>query len=450
MGDVVWLRRDLRRADLPILGRAAESGPVTVAFVVDPPLWETSAGSPRRGWLATTLLALRETYEGCLTLRTGDPRTEIPRLATEVGASAVHISEETEPDGSARDQDVGKALGDVPLSSTGSPYAVTPGRVRTGSGGAYQRFTPFSTAWREHGWRAPASEPADLALAEDLSDEKVWKVVAEAAAEPGPDQPPAGETAALERWHEFLDDHLGTYDANRDRPDLRATSGLSPYLKVGVLHPRTLLADVAGRSGKGAERFVAELAWREFYAHVLHHNPSSLWDDLRPELATMAYDDSPELVEAWRQGRTGVPLVDAGMRQLLATGWMHNRVRMVTASFLIKHLHTRWQVGAQHFLDHLIDADLASNRHGWQWVAGTGTDAAPYFRVFNPVLQGEKFDPDAAYIRRWIPELSGLETSQTHQPWTIESAARNGYPEPIVDLNAERRDALARHQAARS
>jgi len=258
MGDVVWLRRDLRRADLPILGRAAESGPVTVAFVVDPPLWETSAGSPRRGWLATTLLALRETYEGCLTLRTGDPRTEIPRLATEVGASAVHISEETEPDGSARDQDVEKALGDVPLSSTGSPYAVTPGRVRTGSGGAYQRFTPFSTAWREHGWRAPASEPADLALAEDLSDEKVWKVVTEAAAEPGPDQPPAGETAALERWHEFLDDHLGTYDANRDRPDLRATSGLSPYLKLGVLHPRTLLADVAGRSGKGA----SSRSWR--------------------------------------------------------------------------------------------------------------------------------------------------------------------------------------------
>jgi deoxyribodipyrimidine photo-lyase len=416
MGDVVWLRRDLRRADLPILGRAAESGPVTVAFVVDPPLWETSAGSPRRGWLATTLLALRETYEGCLTLRTGDPRTEIPRLATEVGASAVHISEETEPDGSAQDQDVEKALGDVPLSSTGSPYAVTPGRVRTGSGGAYQRFTPFSTAWREHGWRAPASEPADLALAEDLSDEKVWKVVAEAAAEPGPDQPPAGETAALERWHEFLDDHLGTYDANRDRPDLRATSGLSPYLKLGVLH----------------------------------HNPSSLWDDLRPELATMAYDDSPELVEAWRQGRTGVPLVDAGMRQLLATGWMHNRVRMVTASFLIKHLHTRWQVGAQHFLDHLIDADLASNQHGWQWVAGTGTDAAPYFRVFNPVLQGEKFDPDAAYIRRWIPELSGLEPSQAHHPWTVDNSARNGYPEPIVDLDAERRDALARHQAARS
>lgn len=305
MGAVVWLRRDLRRADLPVLGHAAEGGPVTVAFVVDPSLWDTSAVSPRRRWLATTLLALRETYEGCLTLRTGDPRVEIPRLAGEVGASAVHISEETETDGSARDQDVEKALGDVPLVRTGSPYTVTPGRVRTGSGGAYQRFTPFSTAWREHGWRAPASEPADFALAEDRSDEKVWKVMAEAAAEPGPDQPPAGESAALERWREFLDDHLSAYDANRDRPDLDATSGVSPYLKLGVLHPRTLLADVVGRSGKGTERFVAELAWREFYADVLHHNPSSLWDDLRPELATIAYDDSPELVEAWRQGSYG-------------------------------------------------------------------------------------------------------------------------------------------------
>ena len=449
MGDVVWLRRDLRRTDLPILGRAAERGPVTVAFIVDPALWDTSS-SPRLRWLATTLLGLRETYEGRLTLRTGDPRVEIPRLADEVGASAVHISEETEPEGSARDRDVETGLGDVRLVRTGSPYAVTPGRVRTGSGRPYQRFTAFANAWREHGWRAPSTEPADLVLGEDRSDDTTWQIVTDVAAKHTPEQPPAGEQAALERWHAFLDHHLNTYDARRDRPDLDATSGLSPYLKLGVVHPRTLLADVAGRSGKGAERFVTELAWREFYADVLHHNPKSVWDDLRPELSAMAYDDEPDLVEAWRQGRTGVPLVDAGMRQLLATGWMHNRVRMVTASFLIKHLHTRWQVGAQHFLDHLIDADLASNQHGWQWVAGTGTDAAPYYRVFNPVLQGERFDPDATYIRRWVPELASLDTAQAQRPWTVASAARNGYPEPIVDLDAERRDALARHQAAHS
>ncbi len=429
---------------------AAAAGPVTVAFVVDPALWAPSAGTPRRRWLAATLLALRDTYEGRLTLRVGDPRLEIPRLADEVGASTVHISQETEPEGAARDGDVENALGPVRLSRTGSPYAVSPGRVRTGSGGPYQRFTPFSAAWREHGWRGPASEPGHLELGEDRSTVDAWERVSAVAEERGPDQPEAGEQAALRQWHAFLDDHLEDYDAKRDRPDLSATSGLSAYLKLGVVHPRTLLADLGGRSGKAADRFVTELAWREFYADVLHHNPKSLWDDLRPELARLAYDDSPDLVDAWRQGRTGVPLVDAGMRQLLATGWMHNRVRMVTASFLVKHLHTRWQVGAQHFLDHLIDADLASNQHGWQWVAGTGTDAAPYYRVFNPVLQGEKFDPDAAYIRRWIPELSGLEPSQAHHPWTVDSSVRNGYPEPVVDLAAERRDALARHQVARS
>jgi deoxyribodipyrimidine photo-lyase len=274
--------------------------------------------------------------------------------------------------------------------------------------------------------------------------------VAAVAAEDGTDQPEPGEKAALARWHAFLSRHVREYDGKRDRPDLAATSGLSPYLKLGVIHPRTLLADLVGHSGKGVERFTDELAWREFYADVLHHNPTSVWEDLRPELAAMAYDDEPELVEAWRQGRTGVPLVDAGMRQLLATGWMHNRVRMVTASFLIKHLHTRWQVGAQHFLDRLVDADLASNQHGWQWVAGTGTDASPYFRVFNPVLQGEKFDPDASYIRHWVPELATLDTRQAHHPWTVAADARGGYPDPIVDLDAERRDALERHQAARA
>jgi deoxyribodipyrimidine photo-lyase len=450
MGDVVWLRRDLRRSDLPTLAQAAAAGRVTVAFVVDPSLWDTSAGTARRRWLAANLLALREMYEGRLTLRTGDPAVEIPALAREVGAGAVHISAETEPAGAARDAAVEEALGTVRLLRTGSPYAVMPGRVLKANGDPYLVFTPFSKAWREHGWRMPATEPEGLQLDRDRSSAGAWERVAEVADEPGPDQPPPGEQAALQRWHTFLESHLGTYDLERDRPDLASTSRVSPYLKLGVLHPRTLLADLAGRSGRATERFVTELAWREFYADVLHHNPASAWEDLRSELAAMPYDDEPGLVEAWKQGRTGVPLVDAGMRQLLATGWMHNRVRMVTASFLVKHLHTRWQVGAQHFLDHLVDADLASNQHGWQWVAGTGTDAAPYFRVFNPVLQGEKFDPDATYIRRWVPELSSLGAVQAHRPWTVGPEARSGYPDPVVDLDAERRDAVARYQASRS
>ncbi|HET7725292.1 MAG TPA: deoxyribodipyrimidine photo-lyase [Propionibacteriaceae bacterium] len=449
MGDVVWLRRDLRRSDLPTLARAAEAGPVTVLFVVDPALWEPSAHTARRRWLAATLLALRDTYEGRLTLRTGDPATVVPRLAREVGATAVHVSEETEPDGAARDRRVADALGDLPLVRTGSPYAVTPGRVLKPSGDPYLVFTAFSKAWRQHGWRAPAPEPEGLTLDRDRSDDGTWDLVAAAADGEVPALPAAGEEAAAEAWEAFLDSGLDAYAADRDRPDLDATSRLSPYLKLGVVHPRTLLADLAHRPGPGVERFVTELAWREFYADVLHHNPHSEWQDLRPELATMAYDDEPALVDAWRRGRTGVPLVDAGMRQLLQTGWMHNRVRMVAASFLVKHLHTRWQVGAQHFLDHLIDADLASNQHGWQWVAGTGTDAAPYFRVFNPILQGERFDPEATYIRTYLPELSGLTPAEAHRPWTVDAAARGGYPEPAVDLDVERREALARHKAAR-
>ena len=448
MGDLVWLRRDLRRSDLPTLAQAAPAGPVTVAFVVDPALWDTSEGTARRRWLAANLLALRAVYEGRLTLRSGDPRIEIPRLAGEVHAAQVHISEETEPQGAVRDREVEEALGDVRLMRTGSPYAVTPGRVLKPNGDPYLVFTPFSKAWREHGWRHPAADPDNLELAKDLSDDGVWDLVATAAEGDSLELPPVGEEGAHAAWEQFLDTGLDRYGSERDRPDLDSTSQLSPYLKLGVVHPRTLLHDLAHRHGAAVGRYVTELAWREFCADVLHHHPGSVWDDLRPELATMAYDDAPDLVRAWKHGRTGIPLVDAGMRQLLATGWMHNRVRMVTASFLVKHLHTRWQVGAQHFLDHLVDADLASNQHGWQWVAGTGTNAAPYFRVFNPVLQGEKFDPDARYIRHWIPELARLDPQQAHRPWTVAHNARSGYPDPIVDLDEERRDALLRHRAA--
>jgi deoxyribodipyrimidine photo-lyase len=449
MGDVVWLRRDLRRSDLPTLACAADAGPVTVAFVIDPALWTPSAATPRRRWLAATLLSLRETYEGRLTLRTGHPAVAVPALAREVRAHAVHISTETEPEGAARDRRLEEALGDVRLVRTGSPYAVTPGGVRKPNGEDYRVFSAFFAAWRDHGWRAPAPEPHGLRLDEDRSEDGAWDIVAAAAEGTRPDLPPVGEEAALSAWQAFLETGLERYETDRDRPDLDATSRMSAYLKLGVVHPRTLLADVADRYGPGPERFVTELAWREFYADVLHHHPDSAWQDLRPDLASMAYDEAPDLVDAWRDGRTGVPLVDAGMRQLLTTGWMHNRVRMVTASFLVKHLHTRWQVGAQHFLDHLVDADLASNQHGWQWVAGTGTDAAPYFRVFNPVLQGERFDPDATYIRRYVPELADLAPGQAHRPWTVDGQARGGYPDPVVDLAAERREALTRHRTAR-
>ncbi len=443
---LLWLRRDLRRQDHPALAAAAAAGPVQACFVLDPEFFEP-AGPVRRGWLAANLRELDQAYDGRLCLRRGDPAVVLPRLAAEVGAAAVHVSTETEPAGAARDARVRAALASAGVAwvETGSPYAVRPGRVVNAAGDGYRVFTPFLRAWREHGWRQPAGEPDGLELAGAASDAEAWAEVDAALADCPVGLPPAGEHAALERWHRFLADGLEGYAEQRERPDLDATSRLSAHLKFGVLHPRTLLADLAAHEGRGAERFVTELAWREFYADVLHRNPGSLGADLRS--LGVAYDEPGPGFEAWREGRTGYPMVDAGMRQLLATGWMHNRVRMITASFLTKDLHVWWGHGARHFLDHLIDGDLASNTHGWQWVAGTGTDAAPYYRVFNPVTQGERFDPEGDYVRRWVPELRHLTGAGAHRPWAAPDGYANGYPGPLVDHAEARAEALARYQA---
>ena len=450
---VLWLRRDLRRADLPALGAAAGAGaPVCVAFVLDPALWRR-AGRARRGWLAATLRATDASYEGRLCLRMGDPRTVLPDLVDELGAASVHVSRETTPVGRRRDDAVKRNLAAraVTFVETGSPYAVGPGSVVNGTGGPYQVFTPFSRAWRDHGWPPPATEPDGVRIAAVGSDPTAWDVVDAALAEPDlPHLPDAGEAAALQRWAEFLHGGLTAYGHDRDRADRDGVSRLSPHLKLGTIHPRTLLADLAAHRGEGAERFATELAWREFYADVLWHHPDSAWHDLRPALRGMTYDEPhSELFEAWQQGRTGYPVVDAAMRQLRAEGWMHNRMRMVTASFLTKDLHVWWPAGARHFLEHLIDGDVASNNHGWQWVAGTGTDASPYFRVFNPVTQGLTHDPDGEYVRRYVPELAHLPGKAVHEPWKHPQGYLHGYPERVVDHAEERRDALRRYQAVR-
>ncbi len=451
MNSVLWLRRDLRRRDLPALGAASDAGgDVHVLFVVDPVLWD-GCGPARRGWLAASVRAAAASYDGRLTVRVGDPARHVAEFAAEVGAGSVHVSAETTPYGARRDETVRAALErrDVEWVVTGSPYAVGPGRVVNGEGKPYRVFTPFSRAWREHGWAAPAAAPRRLGLGEGRSSEDAVRRLDQALADCPVELPAAGEDAALRRWHDFRDQHLGDYDGDRDRPDRRGTSQLSPYLKVGALHPRTILADLVGHRSRAAKVFTDELAWREFYADVLHSRPDSAWSDLRPELGSMPYDDHDDLVEAWRKGETGFPIVDAGMRQLAQSGWMHNRVRMITASFLCKDLHVWWPEGARHFLAHLIDGDLASNNHGWQWVAGTGTDASPYFRVFNPVTQGKKFDPEGAYVRRWVPELAHLPGKKAHEPWSADDGYDHGYPEPVVDHSEERAEALRRYEAAR-
>jgi deoxyribodipyrimidine photo-lyase len=314
--------------------------------------------------------------------------------------------------------------------------------VKNGSGSSYKVYTPFSRAWSEHGWREPVEAPTGASW---LSLEKTVDIPSPELPA-GLELPEAGERAARERWRSYVDDGLTEYDDTRDRPDLDATSRMSVHLKWGEIHPRTMLADLKGRTGKGATSYKRELAFREFYADVLFAHPESAREYLRREFAAMPYDEPGDQLTAWQEGRTGFPVVDAGMRQLRATGWMHNRVRMIVASFLVKDLHLEWQHGARHFLQWLVDGDLASNQHGWQWTAGCGTDAAPYFRVFNPTTQGAKFDPDGRYVRRWVPELADVPTKHVHEPSASPDGLPEGYPEPIVDHKEERQEALARYE----
>ncbi|MDQ2747986.1 MAG: DNA photolyase family protein [Actinomycetota bacterium] len=446
MTTVLWLRRDLRLHDHPALHAAADDSPVIALFVLDRALLNP-AGAPRIAFLYRTLRALdtdlRE-HGGRLLVRRGTPETVVPQVAREAGATSVHVSGDYGPYGSRRDAAVADALGDVALVATGSPYAVAPGRVVKSDGSPFKVFTPFYRAWREHGWRAPART---------ISGRVEWRtdldgidVPADPRLPAGLELPEAGEVAARQAWRAYRETHLAAYADVRDRPDLDRTSRVSPYLKWGCLHPRTLLADL----GPADETYRKELAWREFYAAVLHAWPGSAREYFQPKLAAMPYAPSESAAfDAWREGRTGYPIVDAGMRQLLGEGWMHNRVRMIVASFLVKDLHIEWTHGARHFMRHLVDADLASNQHGWQWTAGSGTDPAPFFRVFNPTTQGRKFDPEGDYVRRWVPELRGVGGTAVHEPWRLPGGLPAGYPPPIVEHARERAEALARYQSIR-
>ncbi len=443
---LLWFRRDLRLADHPALMAAASEGPVVALFVLDPALRNTS-GKARLAFLLASLRSLDtdlRTHGGSLIVRVGKPESVVPEMVRESRAKSVHISADFAPYGAARDTRVAEALGSVPLVRTGSPYAVAPGRVTKSDGEPYKVFSAFYRAWCAHGWRAPAgSDPSAVDWVVADGDGVPEAPVVHIAL------PEAGEQAAHRTWQKFLGSHLARYPDERDRPDLDHTSRLSPYLKFGAIHPRTLLADLTPDD----ETFTKELAWREFYAAVLHFWPASGRGYFQPRMASMAYETGPdadEMFEAWASGHTGYPIVDAGMRQLLGEGWMHNRVRMITASFLVKDLHLEWTRGARHFMRHLIDGDLASNQHGWQWVAGTGTDAAPYFRIFNPVTQGKKFDPAGDYIRRWVPELSALRDREIHEPWRRAAGAPSGYPPPIVEHAHERLEALSRYKSATS
>ncbi len=446
---LMWFRRDLRLGDNPALLEAAADGPVLPLFVLDPALWGP-AGPSRRAYLGASLRSLdaqlRQRQAGLSVVR-GQPVRRVVLAAKEVGAERVHVAADFGPYGHQRDLEVEEALADagIELVRTGSPYAVAPGRVTNGSGEPYKVYTPFSKAWFDHGWRGPVDPPTGaswLALDQDTTE------IPEPELPSGLTLPEAGERAASRRWEDFLD-RIDGYDDDRDKPGVNGTSHMSVHLKWGEIHPRTMLAALSRRRSASAATYRKELAWREFYADVLFARPGTARDYLREEYARMAYDRPGQQLEAWQEGRTGFPVVDAGMRQLRATGWMHNRVRMIVASFLVKDLHLEWQHGARHFMHWLVDGDLASNQHGWQWTAGCGTDAAPYFRVFNPTSQSRKFDPGGRYVRQWVEELRDPE--QVPDPHDPDPDVRDlvGYPAPIVDHKEERQEALNRWEAIR-
>ena len=447
---VMWFRRDLRLADNPALLAACAVGEVVPLFVLDPLLWSRS-GDARRAYLAGSLASLSESTGGALLVRRGDPAQVVPEVAAAVGARTVHCAADFNPYGRRRDAAVEEALAaaGVRLERLGSPYAVAPGTLRKADGDPYRVYSPFQRAWVDHGWHEPAPAPAGVSWAEVPGDDRDGVPTVELPEDVRLPRVP-GEQAALAAWAEFRDQRLEHYADHRNLPGKDGSSRMSPYLRWGEIHPRTILADLPTEEsqkkwGKASSSvYRREVAWRDFYADVLLRRPDSVQHELQPSMAALVYDEPGERFEAWKQGRTGYPIVDAGMRQMNHEGWMHNRVRMIVASFLVKDLHLHWRLGCRYFMERLADGDLASNWHGWQWVAGVGTDPAPYYRIFNPTTQSERFDPEGDYIRRHVPELAEVPAGRIH-----EAPGVPGYPAPIVDHARERGEALARYQAVR-
>ena len=430
---IVWHRADLRTHDHPALLEAQNRGRVLPVFVLDPSLLRLPySGRTRIAFLHANVRALDGAYGrlgSSLVVRAGNPEHELLELCRLSGAKAVYALRSYEPVGRKRDERVGKALkaAGIEFRLLAGDTIQQPGSIRTQTGGSYRVFTPFWRAWSG----IPMTNP--LPAPERLEDHGISGIQI-----PDPESsialPPVGEGAALKMLEDFVSRVGLRYESLRDQPAVDGTSRLSPHLHLGVISVRqaAFRAVRAGMTG-----WVRELCWRDFYRHILYDEPRLGTEAFKPAWNDFPWRDAPDDLARWREGATGYPIVDAGMRQLRDTGWMHNRVRMIVASFLTKHLLIDWQEGERVFNDRLVDGDLASNNGGWQWTAGCGVDAAPYFRVFNPVSQGQKFDPDGAYIRRYVPELEGRDNAEVHQPWTSLRPPR-AYPDPILPLGMGR------------
>jgi deoxyribodipyrimidine photo-lyase len=467
---LLWLRLDLRLADNPALAAAVRTCssviPVFIWAPEEESLWAPGAAS--RWWLHQSLLDLEHALAkrgSKLILRRGPTEKALLDLATESDARSIFWNRRYEPTLVARDRNLKTLFRKRGLAVESFPGNVLfePWTVQNSAGKPFRVFTAFWKACLTEPppptakpvpqrIQAPSKWPVSLAVSNlRLEPEVDWAIGMRQNWRPG-------ESGATSQMKAFLNSALEAYPIDRDRPDLPGTSRLSPHLHFGEISSRQIwravhnrfLEKQSGDSSAAAYAYLREIAWREFAHQLLFHFPESSQEPLQTKFSNFPYRTDGLSMKAWTHGKTGYPLVDAGMRQLWHTGWMHNRVRMIVASFLVKHLLIRWQDGASWFWDTLVDADLANNSLGWQWVAGCGADAAPYFRIFNPVLQGEKFDPDGDYVRRWVPELTGLSNAWIHKPWKApalllaEAGVQLGdtYPMPIVDHETAHKRAL--------
>lgn len=472
---IIWFRQDLRIQDNPALAAAVERGaPVVPVYILDEAgegRWPM--GGAARWWLHHSLAALDAALRGRgsrLLLARGESGAVLRGLIKTTGADAVYWNRRYEPAVVARDKELKAELG-TEVKSFNSALLFEPHHVQNKAGGPFQVFTPF---WRHcltlpvdgsiklppGAIPAPRKWPESVALDElGLLPSFMWSSGFSSVWIPG-------EAGAQARLKNLMTAVIADYADRRDLPGVDGTSGLSPHLHFGDIGPRQIWASMrasAKDSGifppsRDAQVFLSEMGWREFAHHLLYHFPRTPEEPLRAGFAAFPWQKNAQHLQAWQLGRTGYPIVDAGMRQLWGTGWMHNRVRMIAASFLVKHLRVSWQAGADWFWDTLVDADLASNTLGWQWTAGCGADAAPYFRIFNPTLQGRKFDPTGAYVRRWVPELAKVPAKFIHQPWDapMDVLADAGltlgseYPQPMVNHGEARAAALAALQTIRT